>query len=618
MTPRDVALYGEKRPDSEVIRGNAGPVSFEFRDLELRHIRLNTVEIARRLYFAPRSADWDTVYPVEVKGLLVEAGPSTFRATWTAHATKDTVDYLWTGEIVGRQDGELSFRVRGEAASDFESPRIGLCLLLSTDALSGKMFEIEGEEVPQGTTRHHEFTRLVPRTLVAQRFHTIRFCPVKGVDLQWSVDSGYWDMEDQRNWAEATYKAFTAMKHAYPHVGAGEVAEQTATLRFALGVPAVRRRRPPAVRVRIGGRQPRSALPALGVGIGAADLTNVEQKILADLRPAHLLLAVSANDPRLEPAVAIARHIGASLLFSVPEAYRQLPEQLDWIRSQGVQISFLECRDPRAFPAAREAAIDSRIEAPVGGPGVPSFSDRSALRDAVDAGAAFLSWGVVPGTHLEDDETYLENTVGVQSQLETMRYFASRADLVVGPITIEPQHSRPRPDPRQAGLLAAAYTAGVIRALSEGRAAAATFFQAVGPHGLIHRPGDSPLPGYDADTAPQVYPAYHVLRRTAPHRGSMMRRTTTSDLLRAESMAWDAPNGTTVMLVNKSTTEQVVELAGLDRRINRVCVSTLDSSSFDSARLNHPLPTEEHPLDGGRLSLRLGPCAVAWIEPANP
>ena len=84
------------------------------------------MELARRIYFAARGADWDTVHPIEVRDLRIQATRRTFKAEWVARCRGGEVDYEWAGQIRGESNGNLSFEVQGRTLAAFSSPRIGL------------------------------------------------------------------------------------------------------------------------------------------------------------------------------------------------------------------------------------------------------------------------------------------------------------------------------------------------------------------------------------------------------------------------------------------------------------------------------------------------------------
>jgi hypothetical protein len=78
-----------------------------------------------------------------------------------------------------------------------------------------------------------------------------------------------------------------------------------------------------------------------------------------------------------------------------------------------------------------------------------------------------------------------------------------------------------RNDPRQRGLLGAAWSLGYFAHFAAGGARQIALGGAVGPFGLLHAPADFPQPWFDE--AGGLFPVYHVLRGLARLRGAAMR-----------------------------------------------------------------------------------------------
>ena len=612
MLDKSVMLYGENRELPEVHVGHAGPVSFEFVDLMVRHIRLDDVELARRIYFAVRSPDWDVFYPTALRDLHVDATSDSFHATWVAHYGQ--IGYECSGEIVGKPNGTLCFDVVGRALKDVEAPRIGLNLLLPTDICAGKMFELTGQTVPQGPIRYHEFTRLVPRTTIATDFDSIRFCPEPGLDVKWIFGGANADMEDQRNWAEATYKAFAALQHPYPHLPRGHQRSQRICLTFPTRMKRRRHRRSLATKISVGRRIPGCTVPRIGVDLPQqlGDLSEHECRLLVAMQLAYLRI----NLQPVDRAIRVATQLNCPLMIHMQNHKHDMAASLSALRAAGAKVSYLEYAgriDAVSLTGVREVARAAGIKSPLGGPAAADFSRRAELRDAMDAGADFVSWGVSPNVHQEDDQTYLENTRGVPAQLKLVHHLAPDARVVMGPVSIIPRFRRERTDARQAGLILAAYAAGLIKVFSECDTDAATFFHAVGSWGVIHRRTANERSAFDCSDAPQVYPAYHVLRETGRLRGAKIRRVNSSNPLAVEAMAVDGDGRQTLMLVNKSEYEQEVEVAGLTRRSADARARVLDTTSFDEAREATALPERAVAVRNGRFNFHLGSYAVMWV-----
>jgi hypothetical protein len=613
MPSQDVILYGiDRNPPQahqQVVQGHAGPVSFEFTDLMLRHIRIGDVEIARRIYFGLRPADWDAVYPVEVRDLKVDATSRSFKASWTAHNKRHDTDYQWSGKIVGKTDGSITFSVAGTVLEGFESPRIGLNVLISDQACAGAMFEATGKQVAQGPIRYHEFTRKVPRTQIISEIDSIRFCPAwasgSDVDTMWSFTDSNTDLEDQRNWAECTYKIFAALKHSYPNLPAGEKCAQTVALSFPRGLPSSRKKLAKIVKIKIGSRIKGATVPSIGVDLHPEDgpLSADELKLLTAMKPGHLRVRATDTDH----AITTAKAADCAVHVIVDDASDASIAAVRKIQAASVPVMGVDCVD---LDHEKVAALrDANLGVPIGGPAAHDFGVRVPIRTAIDAGADFIAWGVEPNHHQDDDQTYLENSRGPIAAIQTVRYYAPKCKLIIGPVNIEPLFPRPRTEARQAGLLAAAYAAGVFKCLAEEGAHAGTFFRAAGPYGVIHRKAEHPLPAFDDDAVLQVYPIYHVIKQAAALRGQPVRTAETSDHLRVEAVATDD----TIILINKTAHPQDVQISGL-RGSTTASARTIDTTTFNAIRHGDDPPATPIAITNGRLSLTLDPCAVVSIN----
>src|SRR5258708_33779598 len=92
------------------------------------------------------------------------------------------VDYQWSGVITGDADGKITFRAEGAPSADFDSNRIGLCVLYGNGSLVGQSFQTDGA-TPKGV-----FPPLVSPKLVAEKFHTLRYATPHGVKVPSAAD----------------------------------------------------------------------------------------------------------------------------------------------------------------------------------------------------------------------------------------------------------------------------------------------------------------------------------------------------------------------------------------------------------------------------------------------
>ncbi len=211
----------------------AGPITLKFQDGELRYLRVGEKEIIRRIYFGVRDGQWNTATP-RFTAYTVDAAADQFSVKLSAICQLDKLDYHWDGTITGTADGKITFHVSGEAMADFGSNRIGLCVLYGADSLIGQHFETVAAE--KGMVTKGQFPDLVLNKLVAERFITLRYTTPQQISVNCSATGSTFDMEDQRNWGDTSYKAYAPLRYTYPKIKKGQKQEQTVTL--AVAAPA--------------------------------------------------------------------------------------------------------------------------------------------------------------------------------------------------------------------------------------------------------------------------------------------------------------------------------------------------------------------------------------------
>lgn len=257
-TIRSRRLYGAPRQAFVMRRLRAGPVRVKFQDGELRYLCVGDREIVRRVYFAVRDERYDTVMP-EFSEVVVDAADDAFTIRLAATCSNDVAGFAWTGTIAGTADGRITFQVSGRAERDFKPPRIGLNVLYGTAALAGQAYELIGET---GAVTPGEFPRLVAAKLLSESFRTLRYTAADGLQVTVGLADGKFGMEDQRNFGDSSYKAFSGMAFKYMDVKQGEQGAQALTIAVK-GAPAAAEPAAQPLRVTLGGALPGASLPKI-------------------------------------------------------------------------------------------------------------------------------------------------------------------------------------------------------------------------------------------------------------------------------------------------------------------------------------------------------------------
>ena len=128
--------------------------------------------------------------------------------------------------------------------------------------------------------------------------------------------------------------------------------------------------------------------------------------------------------------------------------------------------------------------------------------------------------------HAADDRSVTETVECLPYVIHSARALFAGKPYCLGPVAIgtrgSPFGGRPAPnpqggrvamcrnDPRQRGLLGAAWHLGVAARAAEGAVTSLILGAPTGDHGLVHHPGDTPQPWFDEHGG--RFPAWHVMR----------------------------------------------------------------------------------------------------------
>jgi len=490
------------------------------------------------------------------------------------------------------------FHFDGVCRTSFRKNRIGFCVLHPPE-LAGTPYV---RETPGGHVEERFAELISPRRDIAN-IQALRYMagPVS-VELRFEGD--LFDMEDQRNWTDASYKTFcTPLARPFPvQVAAGERIQQTVTLELRV---------PPNLRPQPDGAawvEPNGApdvvvadrsvgrLPPLGLGTAfdARPLSSGALERLRALRLAHLRVELDLRAEDGRDRLRIAQVDAAALAAELDVA---IVTDTDGSRTEEVAAALRDSDVPvvrfaifaekrwvttRALiERARAASVPTRV----GGGSRTDFAQLNMQQASIPiSDLEFVTYAINPQVHTFDDMSIME-TIGTHAATVTSaRALAGDRPLVIGPITLGPRFNPnatsgggdassgasqgPVADRRQTTAFAAAWTVGGVHQLATAGSAALTLFETVGPRGIV-----------DVFGAP--YPVYEVLAALSPHTGAELLDVRRRDPLSAEAIALRTDAGL-MMLVANLTSEQ--------------------------RDLQVKLPT------GATRSLELGPYAVARIE----
>jgi D-apionolactonase len=607
-----IRLYGTDEPVQPPRILRAGPLTAEFEAGNLRHIKYHGREMIRAISFIVRDKNWGTYAP-QISSLDLQEEPDSFRVSYEAAIGEE---FRYSAVISGKADGHLSFAGKGTPGTDFPTNRTGFVVLHPIEGVAGAPCTVEHVDAAVEATR---FPLLIDpvQPMKALRAITHEFLP--GLKVTCRMEGDTFEMEDQRNWTDASYKTYVRpLALPWPYtILKGETVDQKVTLTVSGSAGEIQS----AAReysVSIGKRSNDSLLPPLGIGLEPKDLTATEHIVetLREAGPSHI---VCYYDPRLghsysdlKRMVALGSSIGAELWleFVIPsidhfgsdiKEVGRLVRELDNPFST-VMVSpapDLKCTLPgspwppcppleECYRTAREAFPNARI----GGGMFSFFTELNRKRPPLEL-LDLVTFTTVAIFHAGDDHSAMEGLESLPYMADSVREFISGKPYHVGPSAIglrmNPYGEAPMPnphnirqamngmDPRQRGLFAAAWSIGFVARFAKGGASSLTLGSGAAEFGVAYTKTDYTQPWFDEYGG--VYPVFHVVKGLAKLRGQSLLDLAISAPREIQAIATERDGAIELWIANLTEQPKEVELVP---RLNGH-VSVLSAAEFERA-----------------------------------
>jgi D-apionolactonase len=545
---RAVKLCGTEEIDPSFRRLAAGALSVELENGALRYVRLGEHEVIRAIAFLVRDENWGTFAPT-LTNLRIEETADAFAVTYDANCADASRQLDYSAVIRGRSDGSLRFEVSAQPRTDVLTNRTGFIVLHPLKGVAGASLRVLHADGGELTMRlPEEIDPVQPLKNICALTHEV----TPGVSVICRMEGDVFEMEDQRNWSDASFKTYVRpLARPWPYrLPAGETFTQAVTIDCSGPLPAAPHvRGGAATTVTIGA--PAGAVPLLGLGLPAEDAAHAlaAADLLRRLAPRQLL---ATFDARRHGAAELAAHrrvaeiTGAAVALEIvipggPDPAAELMPIAAAVANAGLapaSVAVFPQQDLRsvlpgtpwpAMPSAAAIAEAARAAfpgLPLGGGMFSYFTELNRKRPPAGF-HDYITHATCPIVHAADDRSVMETLECLPYIVRSTRAFIGATPYHVGPsqigcrdnpygaaISPNPDDRRvclARNDPRQRGLFNAAWTLGYIATLARCGVEAVTMAAPTGPFGVIHRRTDLPQPWYDDLDGPAVYPAYHVL-----------------------------------------------------------------------------------------------------------
>ncbi|MBB4568844.1 D-apionate lactonase [Rhizobium leucaenae] len=590
-------LYGTRETEVPPQRLAAGRLAVDFKDGNLRAITYDGTEVLRAVSYLVRDRDWGTYAP-RISDLKIDQGQDGFSIGYLAHCTgPDDTDLEIRVHISAEAGGAVVFEAEAMSKTGFETNRCGFCILHPIVGVAGTPVSVEHVDGRREGTR---FPDLIEPWQPFKDMRAITHTVMPDVTAECRMEGDTFEMEDQRNWSDASYKTYVRpLALPWPYrIPAGQSVSQRIVLSFqdkrqTLSAPASVLCEGRAVTITEGSK--RGTMPSMGLVITPeeAEATLEARDTLAKIGPQELLFHFDPNaghDATVFGAFgAIAKLQAGTSTFEVALPCKQSPhaeaqEIAAWMNAAGFKPDAIvispsvdrqstppgsqwpECPPlEEVYAAARSAFPDVRL-----GGGMLSYFTELNRKRVPSGPLDFISHCTNPIVHAADDLSVMQTLEALPFITRSVRAIYGDKPYRIGPSTIpmrqNPYGSRTmdnaaggripmaNSDPRHNGRFAEAFALGYAAAVLDAGLECLTLSALTGPFGVIAGK-DEPSP------AGRKRPIFNTVARLAGLAGSHWRECVSSDPTAVLSFVAEPADGASQMLlVNITATAQQVEL----------------------------------------------------------
>lgn len=605
--PTNILYYGKEAPLPDQIPLRAGPLTMIYENGDLRYVKLGEKEIVRRLYVAIRDRNWGTAANV-LSNVQMHIEKDAFQISYDCTNKILDIDFVWHGELRGDANGVITCAMNGKARSTFLRNRIGFCLL-HPSAIAGATAQIEhvdgsSEEsaFPVHIAPQHVINGEIKPVAPFNEMQAVAHEIVPGVWAEVRFSGEIFEMEDQRNWTDASYKTYgTPLRLPFPaEVQVGTQIRQMVTITllnrdWSMGDEPLSMTQNNRVLFTMGDK--RTPVPNLGLGLAShgqplreSEVARLKALALAHLRVdlrlhegtyAEELRRATAQAHALGVALEVALHVtdnAASELHALAASLAEInPPIATWL------VFHIKEKSTTAqwVALARTALAGFDPKAKIGAGTNIYFTELNRMRPPVDV-LDVISYSINPQVHAFDNASLVETLAAQATTATSARQFCSDRPLVVSPITLQPRFNpnatgpEPQPgpgelpsqvDPRQMSLFGAGWTLGSIKYLAEtGEVDSMTYYETTGWRGVMETAQGSALPQQFRSIPGGVFPLYHVLAAVGEFAGGEVIQGTSSEPLQVNGMLLQKDGRIRLLLANLTGQAQTVVVPGLDRQ----------------------------------------------------
>ncbi|MEJ7587769.1 MAG: hypothetical protein WKI04_09440 [Ferruginibacter sp.] len=571
MTSNEL-LYGFEGPLPEQKKLTAGPFTMIYENGSIRHIKYGDNEIIRMIHMSLRDKNWGTYKPIleeEKLDILDHSFSIRFRCRYEEN--KNTC-FVWEVVINGSDEGKIDFAISGTAITDFWKNRAGFCVLHPIKNTAGQPLKITHAD---GSVETSSF----PLNIAPQN----PFVNIK--NLQWNhkqhqyiieTTGDTFEMEDHRNWTDASFKTFcTPLSLPFPVlVKRGQVIEQKISFYPAETLPAIQSivtELPVTITME---EEVRKKMPGIGTS-ASTEIKKFSEKLIAVLKEIKydhycidIKTAAEGWKQDLTEQLYIARLMGLPLfviIYPGTDYNQDLSAFTEMITGYETSIKYMLILGSDE-PVTSQQIIDwagwkvkELFPEVLPGIGTPAnFTELNRNRKSIN-NIDFVSYAIHPQAHAFDNLSLIENLQSQGDTVSTAMLLYPGARICISPVTLRQRinpyaHNKAdreltneqKADPRQRSLWGAGWTMASIKYLTEAGASFINYFQTAGAEGICGAEGE-------------LYPVGALLRLILQEEATII-KTGSNEPLVCTSLLLETSQARYLFLANHTSETQTIKI----------------------------------------------------------
>jgi D-apionolactonase len=510
----------------------------KYENSAIRWIKNNGVEIVRMIYSAVRDHNWGTIEP-EIIAEIITDNETGFQVKTRVKYKKNDIHFESEYTITGYEN-RLELEMNGEAKSTFKTNRIGFCVLHPIKECAGKTCTVIH---PQKTSEKAVFPQQISPEQPMKNISSLEWEPEKNIFAKLHFSGDVFEMEDQRNWTDASYKTYChPLSLPFPfEIKKGEKIHQKIVME--LECEPHNESTEDFISLKIDENR-KFKIPEIGVCSNSRPemLKENETEILKQFSFGHLRAEIhpfkTEWKTELEKCIAESNLIELPLylviyfsdnfiaeLENLKQSVKGAPVNVKYILMVGKNHLPDDDLFEKVYPEIKAIFPAAKI-----GAGVNAYFAELNRNQPQSAKAEFISFAVCPQIHAFDDVSLVENLEAQKYVAESAKNLFPEKLVFVSPVTLKQRFNvvatsgepdvatdglAPQVDVRQNSVFAAQWLLGSLKYLAQSGTDLVTYFETVGWRGFIQGDYESPVPEKFDSKKGDIFPVFYLLNEIA-------------------------------------------------------------------------------------------------------